>query len=59
VIVFEQDLSQLVKQLTEFIFLDIHSNIPYEKVEPYRSMVEKLFPNSQLHIDIARFRLWI
>ncbi|CAF1326319.1 unnamed protein product [Rotaria sordida] len=59
VTVFEQDLSQLVTELKQFVFLDIYSDTDSEKVEPYRSMVQKRFPNSQLCIDKLRFRLWI
>ncbi|CAF3887456.1 unnamed protein product [Rotaria sordida] len=59
VVVFEQDLYQLVKKLKEFIFLDIYGEIHYEKVEPYRLMVQASFPNSRIDIGISRFRLWL
>ncbi|CAF3841972.1 unnamed protein product [Rotaria sp. Silwood1] len=35
VVVFEQDLCQLVEKLKEFMFLDISGEIHYEKVESY------------------------
>ncbi|CAF3377700.1 unnamed protein product, partial [Rotaria sp. Silwood2] len=57
--IFEQDPCQLMKQLKEFAFLDIHGEIHQEKVESYRSMVQKCFPNSQINIEISRFRLWL
>ncbi|CAF4304359.1 unnamed protein product [Rotaria sp. Silwood2] len=57
--VFEQDLSQLVEQLKEFIFLDIRGIIPCEKVEPYRLMAQTRFPNSRIDVQLTRFRLWI
>ncbi|CAF4057748.1 unnamed protein product, partial [Rotaria sp. Silwood2] len=59
VTIFEQDLSQLVKNLKEFTFLDIFGEIHYEKVEPYRLMAESLFPHSRVDVEISRFRLWI
>ncbi|CAF2911000.1 unnamed protein product [Rotaria sp. Silwood2] len=59
VIVFEQDLCQLVEQLKEFVYLDIYGNIDYDKVEPYHSMVQKRFPNSRIYIQTSRFSLWI
>ncbi|CAF4236644.1 unnamed protein product [Rotaria socialis] len=58
VTLFEQNLCELVEQLKEFVYLDIYWYTDPEKVEPYRSMVQKRFPNSQLHIEISRFRLW-
>ncbi|CAF1618069.1 unnamed protein product [Rotaria magnacalcarata] len=59
VIVFEQDLCQLVEQLKEFVYLDIYGKIDYEKLEPYHLMVQKRFPNSRIYIQISRFSLWI
>ncbi|CAF4604129.1 unnamed protein product [Rotaria sp. Silwood2] len=59
VTIFEQDLSQLVKNLKEFTFLDIFGNIHYEKVEPYRLMAQALFPHSRVDVEISRFRLWL
>ncbi|CAF4731173.1 unnamed protein product, partial [Rotaria sp. Silwood1] len=59
VIVFEQDLCQLVQQLKEFVYLDIYGNIDYDKVEPYHLIVKKRFPNSRIYIQISRFSLWI
>lgn len=44
--------------MKELIFLDIHGQIHKEKVEPYRSMVQTLFPYSRYDIEIIRFRLW-
>ncbi|CAM4796645.1 unnamed protein product [Rotaria magnacalcarata] len=57
--VFEQDLSQLVDQLKEFIFLDIRGVISCEKVESYRLMVQTRFPNSRIDVHRSRFRLWL
>ncbi|CAF1457119.1 unnamed protein product [Rotaria sordida] len=57
--VFEQDLCELVKNLKEFTFLDICGKIHYEKVEPYRLMVQARFPNSRIDVEISRFRLWL
>ncbi len=57
--IFEQDLCQLAEQLKEFIFLDIHGKIQEEKVEPYRSMVRRRFPNSRSNVETLRFRLWL
>ncbi len=59
VAVFEQNLCQLVENLTEFVFLDIYGDTYPEKIEPYRSMVKRRFPNSRLHIETSKFRLWI
>ncbi|CAF3950903.1 unnamed protein product [Rotaria sp. Silwood1] len=58
VAVFEQDLCQLTGKLKDFIFLDIYGEIHYEKVEPYRSMVQARFPDSRIDVEISRFRLW-
>ncbi|CAF2927125.1 unnamed protein product [Rotaria sp. Silwood2] len=44
--IFEQDLCQLIKQLKEFIFLDIHSEIDQENVEPYHSIIRAHFSNN-------------
>ncbi|CAF3427368.1 unnamed protein product, partial [Rotaria sp. Silwood2] len=57
--VFEQDLCQLVEKLKEFVFLDIHGEIDYKKVEAYRSMVQVRFPHSRIDIETSRFRLWL
>ncbi|CAF1390118.1 unnamed protein product, partial [Rotaria sordida] len=59
VIVFEQDLCQLIKELKEFTFLDIYGEIHYEKVKAYRSMVQTRFPHSRVDVEISRFRLWL
>jgi hypothetical protein len=59
VIVFEQDLCQLVEQLKQFVYLDIYGDTDYEKVEPYYLMVQKRFPNSRIYIQPSRFSLWI
>ncbi|CAF2662863.1 unnamed protein product [Rotaria sp. Silwood2] len=56
--IFENDLSQLIQQLKRFAFLDISGRIGRQKIEPYRSMVQKRFPNSQFDITIIRFPLW-
>ena len=58
VAIFEEDLCQLIKQMKELVFLDIHGEIHKEKVEPYRSMVQRLFPYNRIDIEIFRFRLW-
>jgi len=57
--IFEQDLCQLIEQLKKIVFLDIHGEIDEAKVEPYRSMVQRRFPNSQTDVEILRFRLWL
>ena len=57
--IFQQDLYQLFEQLKQFIFLDIHAYINRNKVQSYRSMVQKSFPNSRVHINMTRFRLWL
>ncbi|CAF0998932.1 unnamed protein product [Rotaria sordida] len=57
--IFEQDLCQLVEQLKQFVFLDIHGKIDPGKLEPYRSMIQKCFPCSIIDIELSRFRLWI
>ncbi|CAF3637520.1 unnamed protein product [Rotaria socialis] len=59
VTIFEEDLSQLVKNLKEFTFLDIFGKIYYKKVEPYRLMAQALFPHSRVDVEISRFRLWL
>ena len=59
VFVFQHDLNELFEQLNKFVFLEILGEIHEEKVEPYRSMVQRNFPNSQCHVEIAKFRLWI
>ncbi|UJR28775.1 hypothetical protein I4U23_010001 [Adineta vaga] len=59
VFVFQQDLNELIEQLDKFVFLEILGEIYKEKLEPYRSMVQRNFPNSRSHVDISRFRLWI
>ncbi|CAF4348904.1 unnamed protein product, partial [Rotaria magnacalcarata] len=50
--VFEQDLSQLIERLKEFVFLDIHGKIDPEKLESYRTMAETCFPQSQYYHQI-------
>ncbi|CAF3338389.1 unnamed protein product, partial [Rotaria sp. Silwood2] len=59
VAVFEQNLCQLVQNLKELVFIDIYGRIHPEKIEPFRSMVKSRFPNSRLHIEMSKFRLWI
>ncbi|CAF1266246.1 unnamed protein product [Rotaria sordida] len=59
VVVFEQNLCELVQNLKELVFIDIYGRIHSEKIEPFRSMVKRRFPNSRLHIEISKFRLWI
>ncbi|CAF0797340.1 unnamed protein product [Adineta steineri] len=56
VIVFEQNISELVQQLKHFVYLDIYGQTDREKIEPYRLMVQTRFPNSQVFIHISRFR---
>jgi hypothetical protein len=59
VAIFEQDLCQLIKELKEFIFPDIYDGIDYEKVEPYRLMVQAHFPYVRSDVEISRFCLWL
>ncbi|CAF1517480.1 unnamed protein product, partial [Rotaria sp. Silwood1] len=58
VFIFEYDLSQLIQQLKQFTFLDIYGQIDRQKIEPYRSMIQRRFPNSRVDIQIRRFCLW-
>ncbi|CAF4857910.1 unnamed protein product [Rotaria sp. Silwood2] len=58
VAIFANDLCQLIQQLKRFAFLDICGQTDRQKIEPYRSMVQKYFPNSRLDIQATRFRLW-
>ncbi|CAF1532829.1 unnamed protein product [Rotaria sordida] len=58
VAIFADNLCQLIQQLKRFAFLDICGRIDPQKIEPYRSMVQKYFPNSRLDIQVTRFRLW-
>ncbi|CAF3362472.1 unnamed protein product [Rotaria socialis] len=57
--VFEQDLSQLIERLKEFVFLDIHGKIDPGKLEAYRTMAATCFPQSRIEIGLTRFRLWM
>jgi hypothetical protein len=59
VVVFEQDLCQLIDKLKDFTFLDIYGEIHYKKVEPYRLMVQARFPHSRVDVELSRFRLWL
>jgi len=59
VALFEENLCQLVGNLREFLFLDIYGQTHSEKIQPYRSMVERRFPNSRFHMETSKFRLWI
>jgi hypothetical protein len=59
VIVFQDDLSQLIKQLKHFVFLDIYGLISFKRVKSYRLMVQTRFPNSRSDVQISRFRLWV
>ncbi len=45
--------------MKELVFLDIHGEIHDEKLEPYYSMVQTLFPIARIHIEPFRFRLWL
>ncbi|CAF2694153.1 unnamed protein product [Rotaria sp. Silwood2] len=58
-IVFQDDLSQLIKQLKHFVFLDIYGLISFKRVKSYRLMVQTRFPNSRSDVQISRFRLWV
>ncbi|CAF5159983.1 unnamed protein product, partial [Rotaria sp. Silwood1] len=58
VTLFEYDLSQLIQKLKQFTFLDIYGQIDHQKIEPYRSMIQRRFPNSRVEIQITRCRLW-
>ncbi|CAF1204803.1 unnamed protein product [Rotaria sp. Silwood1] len=55
----ELDLSQLLEQLKQFVFLDIYGINLREKVESYRFMIQSRFLNSQFDIQISRFRLCV
>ena len=57
--IFKQDLCQLIEQMKEFVFLDIHGKIHREKVKPYHAMVICRFPNSRSNVETTRFRLWL
>lgn len=57
--VFEEDLSQLVQNLKDFVYLDICGQINEQKLESYRLMVERHFPHAYFWIEKTRFRLWI
>ncbi|CAF1480169.1 unnamed protein product [Adineta steineri] len=57
--VLEEDLNELVKQLKEFVFLEILGEIHVEKVEPYRAMVQRHFSYSRCNVEVSRFRLWL
>ncbi|CAF4608452.1 unnamed protein product, partial [Rotaria sp. Silwood2] len=59
VVVFGQDLCQLIDKLKDFTLLDIYGEIHYNKVEPYRLMVQARFPHSRVDVEISRFRLWL
>ncbi|CAM4768236.1 unnamed protein product [Rotaria magnacalcarata] len=59
VVVFEQDLCQLIDKLKDFNFLDIYGEIHCNKVEPYQLMVQARFPHSRVDVEISRFRLWL
>ncbi|CAF3755553.1 unnamed protein product [Rotaria sp. Silwood1] len=59
VVVFEEDLCQLIDKSKDFTFLDIYGEIHYKKVEPYRLMVQARFPHSRVDVEISRFRLWL
>ena len=56
--IFQYDLSQLIQQLKQFTFLDIYGRIDGQKIEPYRSMIQRCFPNSRVNIQIRRLCLW-
>ncbi|CAF4489348.1 unnamed protein product [Rotaria socialis] len=56
--IFEYDLFQLIPQLKQFSFLDIYGRTDRQKIELYRSMVHKRFPNSRRNIPTTRFCLW-
>jgi hypothetical protein len=51
VTILEQNLSDLVERVKEFVFLDIHGKIDCEKVEPYSSMIQSRFPTSRSYVD--------
>jgi hypothetical protein len=57
--ILEQDLSQLVEQMKELIFLDIRGKIHEKKVEPYHSMIRTRFPNSRSIVEVFRLCLWL
>ena len=57
--IFEQDLSQLIESLKEFIFLDINGKIDYRKVKPYHLMVQTQFPDSRSIVEASKFSLWL
>lgn len=54
-----KDLCQLIEQMKAFVFLDIHGKIDQEKVECYRSIIQRHFPNSRINVEKLRFRLWL
>ena len=57
--VFEEDLSQLVQNLKNFVYLDIFGKINEEKLANYRIMVARRFPDAYFSIERSRFRFWI
>ena len=44
--------------MKQLLFLDIHGEIHKEKIEPYRPMVQTLFPHARIDIELFQFRLW-
>ncbi|CAF0947683.1 unnamed protein product [Adineta steineri] len=58
VLVFEQDLCQLMDKLKDLTFLDIYGEIHNKKVEPYRLMAQTCFPRSRVYVEMSRFRIW-
>ena len=58
VILFRANLSHLIEQMKELIFLDIRGKTHEQKVQPYRSMIQTLFPHCRSSVEIFRCTLW-
>ncbi|CAF3642708.1 unnamed protein product, partial [Rotaria sp. Silwood1] len=55
----EHNLYQFVEQLKQLVYWKIFGKIAREKVKSYRLMIQTRFPNSQIDIQILKWRLWM
>jgi hypothetical protein len=59
VLIFEQDLCQLMEGLKDLTFLDIYGAVCWKKARAYLLMAQTHFPRGHIRVELTRFRLWL
>lgn len=59
VLIFEQDLRQLMDGLKNLTFLDIYGAVSWKKAQAYLLMAQTHFPHGHIRVELTRFCLWL